>query len=143
MQLDIAAIAKKDSMIIASCLARRVVNGMHVATTGDLIEQLPDAIVDYFLATVDNAKPMDAFNEDILLSALICLATEGIDIDENNLEDPFNAFHTFMIMEGLFRKGLIEIKRQNWSIGNDATQLEVAKISDLGRSIVSKLTKDL
>lgn len=141
MQLDINAIAKKDSMIIASCLARKVLDGMHVATTGDLIGQLPDSIVDYFLISVDRAKPMDTFNEDILLCSLICLMTEGIDIDENQLEEPFNAFRTFMIMEGLFRKGLIEIKRQNWSIGSDATNLEVAKITDMGRSIVQSFKR--
>lgn len=128
-------------MIIASCLARKVLDGMSFASTGDMIGQLPSSIIEYFLSRVDTAEPMDAFNEDILLSTLVCMVTEGIDIVEDELEVRFNSFRTFLIMEALYRKGLIEIQRQNWSLGDDAADLAVAKISDKGKSIVEAFKK--
>lgn len=136
-KIDTDAICNDSGYIVASALAKEV-KRIGIATTGTLLAALPDSIIQYFALMLDHDPHSESFQTDAALATMVCLTAEGIEISDDVISTQVNSFYSFMIVESLARKGMVDVDRNNWSLGEDAKHLTVAEITEKGRQFVKK-----
>lgn len=135
--VDIEAISNDRRYIIASTLAKEV-NRIGISNTGNLIAALPESVFNYFSMMVDHKIDDECFNTDVLLSTLVCLTSEGLEINDTDLPEQVSSFKLFMVTQQLARKGLVTVQPNKQSLGADAKHLVVAEITEKGRQTIKK-----
>lgn len=100
-------------------------------TVGEYLQELSDSDLSYLLDTSENTES-EEFSEIALLSEMLATA-EGLD-PSSSIDDFMmrtTAMIGFMACEGLFRKSLVKLYRENMSFGSDmGDKLLVEKIRD-------------
>ena len=98
---------------------------------GDYLKELVDNDLNYFLRVAEDTE-CEEFAEVALLSEMLA-TSEGLD-PSSSLDDFIKrttAMIGFFACEGLFRKGIVKLHRENMSFGSDmGDKLLVEKIRD-------------
>lgn len=123
-------------------------------TVGDFFKNLSDADLNFLNEKVElialNAASeevtedvMEAETEMMLLNCLLSIA-EGLDIasDDEVMMMRSTILLTLVTSELLCRKGLVTLQRENMSLGEDAYDLELARLTDAGRAFFNAATGD-
>jgi hypothetical protein len=72
----------------------------------------------------------DKVTESFVALTMLLMQAEGVPFDECDLRPHVGALIHFLVMEGLARKGLIDVTYQNISFGDDAGPLEIARVRE-------------
>lgn len=101
-------------------------------TVKDFLESLSDADLDMLVEIADNGDPeTNEYYGDLLLITEMLSGAEGVATrDTDHLITKINALCMFLAMEGLARKGLIDVLRENMSFGEDMQDKFIAKKKD-------------
>ena len=114
-----------DLMECTRDLARMIKMNPYIST-GDYLMSLPNSILDELLVVADDEEH-DNFSELPLMSEILARA-EGLDAaqDEEDSLKRLKMFIALIAVEGLGRKGLIKVHRENYSLGEDMGNKPVA-----------------
>jgi hypothetical protein len=131
MTINIAQVAKnKESLSVTRMLAMTIMRQPYM-TVGDFMRDLSDTDLQTLLEGSDTEENGEVLFEDILLIAMMLHQAEGLEsiqTDEKATEVA-NIFVNYLACEGLARKGMVKIYRENMSFGDDcAEKIVVEKI---------------
>lgn len=96
-------------------------------TIGDFLKNLNDSEVQMFIDIIEEGPDHSNF-EDMMLIAGMLAAGEGTPC--SNIDDYTkctNMLNTFMVCESLYRKGFIDLQRENMSFGDDMADKNIAR----------------
>ena len=115
-----------DLMECTRDLARTIKLNPYISA-GDYLMSLPNSILDELLVVADDEEH-DSFAELPLISEILARA-EGLDAaqDEEESLKRLKMLIALIAVEGLGRKGLIKVYRENYSFGEDMGNKPVAE----------------
>jgi hypothetical protein len=119
-----AVIKDKNSSAVTKLLASTLMNESYM-TVGDFLLGLSDSDLDFLLEAVNEEQNM----EDLLLITEMLVSAEGLS-GSKTIEEAttrVNSFGTFVVLESLYRKGLIKVHHKNLSFGEDMGDKMVAE----------------
>ena len=108
-------------------------------------DTLNDLEMDALVHSIDRINNDDHVMSELFLMTLMLSVAEGLDIDGDNdveLQQRFNSLISLIALESLHRRGLVEVQRENMSLGQDSGDLPIAKPTDAGRVLFKKLQDD-
>jgi hypothetical protein len=128
--VNVAEVAKcKDMLAVTRLLAMELMKTPYMSV-GDFMKNLSDQDLHTLLEIGDNHEN-EHFQEMILISEMLA-SSEGVpgvkSLDET--QERIGLFITFIAIEGLARKGLVRVYRENMSFGEDMSKLIVAEKID-------------
>ena len=134
-------IQKGDHYIVAQDVAVLVkMNGL--MSVGSILKSIPDdhlqEMIDFIEETYQEEPIGQTCHEELMILSLIMVQAEGstIPMDKNFAAQSMHQTMTFLMMESLCRKGLIELKRENLSFDEAAGSRIIAKATKFGRDFV-------
>lgn len=135
--IDLKRVAIDKEALIASTMAQISIECSGMLTLGDLLSKLPLPVVQYFVLSSDG-EITNNFERDMVAATMVAMTVEGLPINEETIESAHKSLYMLMLLESMYRKGLIMVQKQNWSLGEDATNLPVASISDRGMDVLKR-----
>ena len=128
-------IKQSDLLAVTRLLATDLMNKPYMKV-GDFVKGLSDSDLDTLCEVCDQSRDSDEpdsrFSEIILISQMLAEA-EGVAYDMT-LDDVIvrsNQFAVFLVLESLYRKGLVKVHHENMSFGEDAgDKIVVERIGD-------------
>lgn len=96
---------------------------------GEWLENLTGADLEYLMMILDQMDDTrdNPYTEAMILLSMILAQAEGVDTEsEGTAHKHVNVLAQFLVLESMFRKGLIDINRTNMSFGEDAKDLPIA-----------------
>lgn len=134
-------IQKDDHYIVAQDVAVLVkMNGL--MSVGSIMKSIPDdhlqEMVDFIEETYQEEPIGQTCHEELMILSLMLIQAEGGQISMSE-EFAVNSMHQtmlFLMMESLYRKGLIELIHENLSFDEASSNRSVAKATKQGRDFV-------
>jgi hypothetical protein len=112
-------------------------------TVESFFNTLSDDDLKFLADAIANTDYNDHAAAELFLMMMLLSMGEGLDIeDDDSLNKRFDALLAFITLESLARKGLVELRRENMSFGDDMAQEDLVKISDEGLKFVSDVLND-
>jgi len=129
-EINYANVIRADDLLECTRDLARTLKHNPYLSFGDYMNEMPTAVLDELLEIADS-EHNDHFDELVLLSEMLSRA-EGLDASQTDEESVFrlNIFMSILAIEGLARKGLIQVYRENYSFGEDMLNKMVAKRLD-------------
>lgn len=100
-------------------------------SVGDFLKNLSDNTLQEMVDYGDKIKDDPSVVGDFVLISMMLAAAEGLDseADSDTAQDWANSLVTFFALESLHRKGLVKLRHENLSFGEDyANKIIVEKI---------------
>ena len=115
-------------------------------SVGTFFKTLSDGDLDFLTSAYDRMTVQEddeTITETLLLSCLLAVG-EGLEIveDVNVMMDRHATLAALVAAESLYRKGLVNLKRENMSLGTDSTNLDLISITEQGRDFVNYIRKN-
>jgi len=129
-EINYANVIRADDLLECTRDLARTLKHNPYLSFGDYMNEMPTAVLDELLEIADS-EHNDHFDELVLLSEMLSRA-EGLDASQTDEESVFRLkiFMSILAIEGLARKGLIKVYRENYSFGEDMLNKMVAKRLD-------------
>lgn len=112
-------------------------------TVGEYFQALADDDLEFLGKSLSETNFEDhAAAELFLMMMLLCMA-EGLDVsDDDSLNVRFDMLTMFITFESLRRKGMVEIKYENMSFGDDMGYADLVRATPAGVNLVAQLLAD-
>jgi hypothetical protein len=111
-------VKEKSLLSITRMLAADMTKNPYM-TIGDFFKNTSDSDIQHLIEIIDSGENHENFG-DLMLISIMLAAAEGCQV--SNVNDhtlQLNMFGNFVIIESLYRKGLVKIHRENMSFGED------------------------
>ena len=108
---------------------------------GDFFKGLSDADLRFLVMDCDQVGTDDEAEMELMLLATMLSSAEGLVINDDSEEliDRCNVLVTLIVSESLRRKGLVNLKYENLSLGEDARDLVIASMTEEGNEFAKQL----
>lgn len=123
-----------DMLAVTRMLATRMQKSPYI-TVKDFLSTLSDGDLEQLLeiAEEEDYEQSTHYSELLLITEMLSRGEGLITRDVEHMTQNLNSFVAFLAIEGLARKGLVEVYRENMSFGEDMAKkiiVRVRKISD-------------
>jgi len=109
-------------------------------TIGEFFQSMSDDDVEFLGKAIAETDMEDHASAELFLMMVLLSMAEGLEVaDDESLQARFDMLLTFVTLESLRRKGMVEIKYENMSFGDDMAQADLVKATPEGMSLVAQL----
>lgn len=116
----------KNFLAVTRMLASQAMNNPYI-TLQQFFTDLSDGDLDILLEVADEEDDSRHFQELILMTEMLSRCEGLVTKDSEQLTGRVNAFMMLLACEGLYRKGLVDVIRENYSFGDDMAEAIVVK----------------
>jgi len=111
-------VKEKSLLSITRMLAADMTKNPYM-TIGDFFKNTSDSDIQHLIEIIDAGENHESFGDLMLISIMLAAAEgcQGSNVNDYTLQ--LNMFGNFVIIESLYRKGLVKIHRENMSFGED------------------------
>ena len=128
--LDYGKIANSPNMLaVTRLLASQLMTESYI-TVGEFLTKLADSDLKLLVELTDQ-EDHDHMGDFILMAEMLATG-EGCDTSKatEQYSDRTKQFVTFVILESLYRKGLVELKHENLSFHSDMDNKEIVRLKE-------------
>ena len=112
-------------------------------TIGEFFQSMSDDDVEFLGKNLAETNFEDHASAELFLMMMLLSIAEGLSIgDDDHLEERFDMLTSFITIESLRRKGMVEIKYENMSFGEDLAKADLVRATPAGISMVAQALKD-
>ena len=116
----------KSFLAVTRMLANQAMANPYI-TLQQFFTDLSDGDLDTLLEVADEEDNSFHFQEIILMTEMLSRCEGLVTKDAAQLTDRVNAFMMLLACEGLYRKGMVDVIRENYSFGDDMGDAIVVK----------------
>jgi hypothetical protein len=122
-------IKEKSFLSITRMLAADMTKNPYM-TVGDFFKNTSDSDIQHLIKIIDIGDRHENFGDLMLISIMLASAEgcEGSNLEEYTTH--LNLFANFVVIESLSRKGLVKVRRENMSFGDDLRNAIIAEKLD-------------
>mgnify|MGYP003704469103 CR=1 FL=1 len=128
LQLDYAKVlASKDTLSVTRMLAAQLINGGYLSV-GEFLKSLSDTDLQ-MLVNLTDEKDTPHVADFIVMAEMLAIG-EGCDsaVDSNEFQYRTQQMITFILLESLYRKGLVELTHENLSFHPDMVEAGIVRL---------------
>lgn len=113
-------------------------------TVGEFFQSIADDDLEFLSKAIAETNFEDHASAELFLMMILLCMAEGLEIaDDEKLEARFDLLTMFVTVESLRRKGMVEIKYENMSFGEDMANENFVRATPEGVNFVAQmLAKD-
>lgn len=109
-------------------------------TVGEFFQSIADDDLEFLSKAITETNFEDHASAELFLMMILLCMAEGLEIsDDESLEARFDMLTMFVTLESLRRKGMVEIKYENMSFGDDMNHVDLVRATPEGVNLVAQL----
>ena len=124
--LNLDNIQEADIPDVVKKAAKQLQTNIYLSV-GTFLGEITDDEVELLFDLCENSLNDQYFDQDLILLTCIFLSGEGQPVTEDAVEFAYSSLIGLIILEYLYRRDMIIIERENWSVSEDYENKTIAR----------------